>query len=90
MSSNQYTEGIYLEDGTLKKFKDADLTQKVEELNSKLDDCFQSVSNGKTLIASAITDKNIQTDASDTFEVMANNIESLILSFNRLTLGVIK
>ena len=36
MSSNQYTEGIYLEDGTLKKFKDADLTQKVKELNSNL------------------------------------------------------
>ena len=61
-----------------------------DSISNNLDDCFQSVSNGKTLIASAITDKNIQTDASDTFEVMANNIESLILSFNRLTLGVIK
>ena len=30
----EYAEGIYLDDGTLKKFKDADLTKQVEELNS--------------------------------------------------------
>lgn len=38
---------------------------------------FTSVSNGKSLIASAITDKGIQTDATDTFETMANNIGSI-------------
>ena len=37
-TNEEYVEGIYLNDGTLKKFKDADLTQKVAELNSnKLD-----------------------------------------------------
>lgn len=35
---------------------------------------FTSVSNGKKLIASAITDKGVQTDAEDTFSVMAENI----------------
>lgn len=35
---------------------------------------FQSVSNGKDLIASAITDKGIETDATDTFATMAQNI----------------
>lgn len=35
---------------------------------------FQSVSDGKSLIASAITDKGIKTDAEDTFSTMANNI----------------
>lgn len=34
MSSNQYTEGIYLEDGTLKKFKDAELTTVVNQHTS--------------------------------------------------------
>lgn len=38
---------------------------------------FQSVSNGKTLIASAITDMKVETDATDTFETMANNIRSI-------------
>lgn len=35
---------------------------------------FQSVSNGKSLIASAITDKGVQTDATATFQEMATNI----------------
>lgn len=35
-TNEEYVEGIYLNDGTLKKFKDADLTQKVAELNRKL------------------------------------------------------
>lgn len=37
-------------------------------------DVFQSVSNGKELIASAITDKGVETDATATFDVMAENI----------------
>lgn len=35
---------------------------------------FQNVSDGKSLIASAITDKGVSTDANDTFAVMADNI----------------
>ena len=35
---------------------------------------FQNVSDGKALLASAITDKGIETDASDTFAQMAENI----------------
>lgn len=35
---------------------------------------FQSVSDGKGLIASAITDKGVKTDAKDTFSTMAHNI----------------
>lgn len=38
---------------------------------------FISVSNGKSLIASAITDKGIQTDATATFETIANNIGNI-------------
>lgn len=38
---------------------------------------FQSVSDGKELIASAITDKGVETDAIDTFETMAQNISDI-------------
>ena len=40
----------------------------------ELQEVFQSVSNGKNLIASAITDKGVNTLADTTFEQMANNI----------------
>ena len=43
-----------------------------------LAELFQFVSNGKTLIASAITDMGIATSNTDTFQVMANNIRSII------------
>lgn len=39
-----------------------------------IDQLFTSVSNGKNLIASAITDKGVSTSGSDTFQTMANNI----------------
>ena len=38
---------------------------------------FQSVSNGKQLVASTITDKGIKTEATDTFATMAENIKSI-------------
>lgn len=43
-------------------------------VTAKLTEVFQSVSNGKSLIASAITDKGIATEADATFQVMATNI----------------
>jgi len=46
-------------------------------LQDAMDEVFQSVSNGKGLIADAITDKGVQTSATDSFQTMANNIESL-------------
>lgn len=42
-----------------------------------IDQLFTSVSNGKSLIASAITDKGISTSASDSWATMAGNIEGL-------------
>ena len=35
---------------------------------------FQNVSDGKRLLASAITDKGVSTDAGDSFSVMAENV----------------
>ena len=42
-----------------------------------IDEVFQSVSNGKTLIAAAITDKGVTTAASDSFSTMATNISNI-------------
>ena len=50
-----------------------------------LEQCFQSVSNGKALVASAITDKKVPTDADATFETMANNIKDLKLGSGNAT-----
>ena len=44
------------------------------KIQEELDKLFQSVSNGKNLIASAITDKGVETLADATFEQMAENI----------------
>lgn len=46
-------------------------------MQDAIDEVFQSVSNGKELIADAITDKGVSTSASDSFQTMAENIESL-------------
>lgn len=43
----------------------------------ELKECFQYVSDGKTLIASAIIDMGVQTEATDTFNQMAINIRSI-------------
>lgn len=42
-----------------------------------LAELFQSVSNGKTLIASAITDKGVVTSNTDDFQTMATNISNI-------------
>ena len=57
-----------------------DVDKKVVVVEKRVEDCFQSVSNGKRLIADAITDKGVTTSATDTFENMANNIGKITTS----------
>ena len=45
---------------------------------SAISETFTSVSNGKSLVASAITDKGISTSSDATFETMAQNIEAIL------------
>ena len=54
-------------------------------LEEALAELFQFVSNGKTLIASAITDMGIATSNTDTFQVMANNIRMISGSSGEIT-----
>ena len=67
-------------------------------ITSKLNEVFQSVSEGKSMIASAITDKGVETDAAATFETMAGNIMAIesgggmdvnIDNFQMLRIGVL-
>ena len=44
---------------------------------AQLDELKTSVSNGKSLIASAITDKGVSTASNATFQTMSNNISSI-------------
>ena len=46
-------------------------------IKARLDEVFQSVSNGKELVASAITDKGVPTEATDSFATMAENISRI-------------
>lgn len=48
-----------------------------DNVQDAIEEVFQSVSNGKELIADAITDKGVSTSASDSFQTMAENIDSL-------------
>lgn len=49
----------------------------ITTLNGNMSNLFQSVSDGKSKIAGAITDKGVSTSATDTFDNMANNIRSI-------------
>ena len=60
--------------GNLPNLKTNDKSNIVNAIN----ELFQNVDNGKDLIASAITDKGVDTSKDDTFETMANNILSII------------
>lgn len=53
------------------------VNQELEKTNTRIEELFQSVSNGKELLASALTDKGIPTLASESFEEIARKILSL-------------
>lgn len=57
----------------------------INRTNEEVNGLFLSVSNGKALIASAITDKKVPTDADATFAEMAANIEGLKLGSGNAT-----
>ena len=54
-----------------------ELSTTAKTLKGAINEVFQDVDNGKTLIASAITDKGVTTSNNDTFQVMADNISKI-------------
>ena len=62
--------------------KDANNHFNATNVEGALNELFQSASNGKGLIATAITGKGITTNANDTFQVMATNISNIVTTTN--------
>ena len=64
-----------------------------ETTEQEMSELFTSVSDGKQLVSSAITDKGVPTNKEDTFQIMANNITSIqtksILSGNAVASQVL-
>lgn len=58
--------------------KDTDNFFSSDNVEGALKELFQNVDNGKNLIASAITDKGINTSKDDTFQKIAENINKLV------------
>lgn len=101
MSNVTQHEGILThvdEDGNIREMYPEIKTDKTVTLDGKaadaaavramfeeLEKCFQSVSDGKALVASAITDKRVPTDATATFEEIANNISQIVLGSGNAT-----
>lgn len=53
------------------------LQKQVNDLDKEVQKCFQSASNGKELIADAVTGKGVPTLGTDTFAIMAENIKKI-------------
>lgn len=74
--------GIMSKEEILLNFEDIrkkynELNDVVTKLSERVNNLFQSVSNGKATIAEAITDKGIETSATDEFSIMATNISNI-------------
>lgn len=77
---NQLIESISILRGDLLEAEERlveNFNQEIDKTNTRIEELFQSVSNGKELLASALTDKGIPTLASESFEEIARKILSL-------------
>ena len=54
-----------------------DTRLKVRKINSNIQSLGESVADGKALIASAITNKGVATEAGAAFEIMAANVQKI-------------
>lgn len=84
--SGTYDEIHLVTDGSIVTMNDGSQTVEaainnnyslITNLSSEVSSLKTSVSNGKSLIASAITDKGVSTASSATFQVMSNNIRNI-------------
>ena len=57
-----------------KKYVDSTISGLSDNLQGQIDDLFQNVSNGKELIASAITDKGVDASEEETFQSLSEKI----------------
>jgi hypothetical protein len=66
----------------------ADCAAAVNSCNERVEECFQSASDGKALIASAITGKGIETASDATYETMAQNIVRDLMKIPTASLNI--
>ena len=59
-----------LDENSIRPVQNKVITKEINEIK-------KSVSDGKTLVATAITSKGVATESTDSFEVMANNIQNI-------------
>ena len=76
-------QGIPPEEGTI-----GDLTNKLQELQSKFDNIQVEYNDFKIIIAEAITENGVETQVTDTAEVMVENIKKLSESQKAVILTV--
>lgn len=74
----------FLGTADISSIDDGTVTGAIKYINEKV---FKSVSDGKILIADAITDKGVPTSADDTFAIMANNIAQISSSSGNIVSG---
>ena len=68
---------IKLITGDVKVSTKGTLQSQIDEMSTKVDDCFTSVSDGKKAVASAITDKGVPTAQDAEFATMAANVRKI-------------
>ena len=68
---------IKLITGDVKVSTKGTLQNQIDEMSTKVDDCFTSVSDGKKAVASAITDKGVTTAQDAEFATMAANVRKI-------------
>ncbi len=68
---------IKLITGDVKVSTKGTLQNQIDTMSTKVDDCFQNVSDGKKAVASAITDKGVPTAQDAEFATMAANVRKI-------------
>lgn len=68
---------IKLITGDVKVSTKGTLQSQIDEMSTKVDDCFTSVGDGKKAVASAITDKGVTTAQNAEFATMAANVRKI-------------
>lgn len=58
------------------------IDKSIKKISDEITEVKKSVSDGKSKVASAITDKCVATEATDTFDVMADNIGKIQTGMN--------
>lgn len=53
------------------------IDKSIKTISDEVAEVKKSVSDGKSKVASAITEKGVSTEATDTFDVMAGNVEKI-------------